>query len=495
MPTTTGTTTTPTTTNVVKSATQSLLTSLKTGSGVDTASLVTSLVQAQFAQKTAALTAQADTLTAQVSAAGSLKSTMSNFSAALATLVKGGTLATQPVSSNGSVLGAAALPGATLAGLSRTVTVDRLASAQSVRTTNPIADRTAVIGSGTFTLDFGQASYSADGATMTAFTADPARSLTIDVTSASLDDIATAINAKKAGVTATVITDGTGGAYLSLKGATGTNQAFTLTATSDPGGTLSQFNAGLGATSTSVTSTAGNAQLTVDGIKVERASNSVSDLIDGVKLQLNQVSPVPVTLSSSPPTAALKQAVNDFVDTYNLAFAQIKEQTDPKTGVLRSDTAARALLTSLQGLTSSALSYGVAAGVPNSLAAVGVRTNRDGTLQVDSAALDKALADSPDAVEAMFAYSSIGLNGLSAQLDKITTTATSVIFGLGASVTRYTAAQSSLAKQQATLTDQSDQLTQRLTQQFASMNSKISAYKATQSFLDNQIKAWNQSNN
>jgi flagellar hook-associated protein 2 len=30
-----------------------------------------------------------------------------------------------------------------------------------------------------------------------------------------------------------------------------------------------------------------------------------------------------------------------------------------------------------------------------------------------------------------------------------------------------------------------------MTQQFSSMNSKVTAYKATQTFLENQIKAWN----
>ena len=497
MTTTTGTTST--TSSVTTSATQSLLTSLGTGSGVDTGSLVTSLVQAQFAQRTATLTAKADTLTTQISAAGTLKSTMSNFSSALATLVKNGSLTTQPTTSNNNVLGATALPGAKLAGLSRIVTVDRLAGAQSVRTGTAIADRTAAIGSGTFTLTFGQATYSSDGTAMSGFNSDldgdgtADKSLTINVANASLDDIAAAINARKAGVTATVITDGNGAAYLSLKGATGTNQGFTLSATTDPSGNLARFDVGPSAAGTTITGAAVNARLTVDGIQIERASNMVSDLIDGVKLQLNQVSSVPVSLSSTPPTAALKQAVTDFVDTYNEALAQLKQQTDPKTGVLRADTAARSLLTSLQGLSSKALAYGVADGVPNSLAAVGVRTNRDGTLQVDADALTKALTDSPDAVEAMFAYSSGGINGLSAQLDKITTTATSVVFGLGASVARYAAAQSALTKQQSALTDQSDQLTKRLTQQYASMNSKISAYKSTQSFLDNQIKAWNKS--
>jgi flagellar hook-associated protein 2 len=492
MTTTTGTTSTQ---SVVTSATQSLLTSLNTGSGVDTASLVTSLVQAQFAQKTAALATKADTLTTRVSAASTLKNTMSNFSLALQTLVKSGSLTTQPVSSNTAALGVSALPGSALSGLSRSISVDRLASAQSARTTTAVADRSAVIGSGTFTLTLGQATYSTDGAAMTGFASGSGTPITIDVTNASLDDIAAAINAKKAGVTATVITDGQGGSYLSLKGQTGTNQAFTLTATDDPSGGLAQFNVDPNATGTGVTGSALNAKLTVDGIQVERATNTISDLVDGVKLQLNQVTAGAITLSSTPPSAALKQAVTDFVDTYNETVAQVSAQTDPKTGALSSDSAARSLLSSLRSLSTTSLSYGVAAGVPNTLAAIGVRTNRDGTLQIDSAALDKAMTDTPDAVEAMFAYSSAGLNGLSAKLDKIVTSATSVIYGLGASITSYTAAQSALDKQKAALTDQSDQMTQRLTQQFASMNSKISAYKSTQTFLDNQIKAWNQSDN
>ncbi|MGE2808686.1 flagellar filament capping protein FliD, partial [Escherichia coli] len=59
------------------------------------------------------------------------------------------------------------------------------------------------------------------------------------------------------------------------------------------------------ATKTSLVSTAQNAQLTVDGIAVERPSNTVSDLVTGVTLQLNGISTVPVSLTSTPPTDAL----------------------------------------------------------------------------------------------------------------------------------------------------------------------------------------------
>lgn len=494
----TTTTTTNSTSNVVTSATQSLLTSLGAGSGVDTAALVTSLVQAQFANRTSALTSKGDTLTAQLTGATTLKSAMASFTAALDTLVKGGTLSTQPVSSAAAV-GVTAIAGAKLAGLASSITVSRLATAQSARTNAVIADRTAPIGSGSFTLSFGKATYSADGTAMTGFdgdldddgTADSA--IAIDVANASLDDIAAAINAKRAGVTASVIADGSGGAYLSLRGATGDAKAFTLAATSDPGGGLAQFAVEPGSATTSITGVAQNARLTVDGIAVERAGNTIGDLVDGVKLQLNAVTAAPVTLSTTPPTAALAQAAADFVDTYNQVLAVVTTQTDPKTGALRSDPAAQTLLRSLRALTTKSLVLGAAPGAPNSLGAIGVGTNRDGTLKLDTAALTKALTNSPDAVEAMFAFSTNGLNGISAAVAQVATAATSVIYGLGASEQRYTKAKSDLSGQQDKLDDDAAALKTRLTQQFASMSSKVAAYKSTGAFLTGQIAAWNKS--
>ena len=470
------TTTTSATASATTAATQSLLTALGAGSGVDTASLVTSLVQAQFAVKTAALTAKNDALTARISAAGTLKSTIGNFSTALATLVKGGTLTTQPVSSNTSAITVSALPGAKLAGLSSSITVNQLAAAQTA-VTKATVDPTADLGQGGFTLTVGGSS-----------------DVAVDFSSGgSIADLATAINAAKAGVTATIITDADGGAYLSLKGRSGADQAFTLVVSDGSSDTLKSFAVGDGATGTDIVSTAQNAKLTVDGASVERAGNTISDLVGGVKLQLGAVTTSPVTLSSTPPTSALSQAVTDFVDTYNEVFASVQSQTDAKSGALRSDSAATTMLRSLKALTTTNLVLGAKDGQPTTLAGIGVRTNRDGTLEIDRAALTKALTDTPDAVEAIFAYSGGGLGGISSALDKISTNATSVVFGLGASISRYTASQSDVAKQQGDLTDQSTALTARLTQQYASLNSKLSAYKSTQSFLDNQIKAWNKS--
>ena len=464
---------TPTAQSAVNTATQALLTGLSAGSGVDTGTLVTALVAAQFAARTAALKTKSDTLTAQISGVSSLKSTMTGFSTALANLVKGGTLQTQPTSSNAAVLSATALSGAKLSGLSASVTVTRLATGQVARTTTPVAaaDRSKTLGTGALSLTIGSGAV-----------------LSIDVGDGSIDSVAAAINAQKTGVTASVVTDANGGAYLSVKGATGSANAFTL-----KGASGNALDIGKGATKTSMVSTAQNAQLTVDGIAVERPGNTVTDLVAGITLQLNAVSSVPVSLTSTAPTDALTQAVNDVVTTYNEVLKTVTDQTDPITGNLRADPAATALRRSLQTLVSKPLVGGAVAGLPRTLSDIGVATNTDGTLRVDSTLLAKQIAANPDTVEAMFAPSGTNAIGLSATLTALTTSATSTLTGLGASTVRYTAAEADVTKQQDKVTDQSAQLTTRLTQQYASMNARVSAYKSTQTFLTGQIAQWNKS--
>lgn len=489
---------TPTTTSVTKSAASALLTSLDTGSGVDTDALVTGLVQAQFAAKTAALTAKSDRLTAQLSGVSTLKSGITDFASALESLVKGGSLQSQPISSNPGVLTATAISGAKLTGLTGSIRVDRLATAQTAVSGTSVASKDTVLGAGTLSLKLGTASYDSNGA-MTGVTGADADNdgvedtISIDVTTGSLTDIAAAINAKKAGVSASVVTDADGKAYLSLKGETGTAKAFMLTATSDSTGQLSKVNVGPGATGMNITGKAGNAALTVDGIAIERTSNSISDLVDGVKLDLVGTSPTAVTLSSSPPTTALTNAIEDVVFTYNKVMEELKKQTDPITGELRGDSGAQNLLRSLKALTTRDLLPGAAAGTPRTLAELGVNTNRDGTLSVNSDTLAKVIAKNPAALEAIFANASDG-SGLMAAMNSVKLNATSTLYGLGASTTRYTQSKSDLTGQQDKIAEQREKLTTRMTQQFASMNARVAAYKSTMTFMENQIKAWTNGN-
>ena len=487
--------------NPTAAAASQILNSLNTGSGIDTASLVESLVSAQFALKEQQYSSQNDTLTAEISSVGTLQSGISGFASALSQLIQGGTLATQPTSSNSNILTVSALTGSNLSNVSAQVEVQQLAAAQSAAS-GVIADPTASIGTGSLTITLGNATVS--NGQMTGFTAGSAQPITVTIDSdhSSLQGIAQAINAADAGVTATVVSD-SGGARLMLKGATGAAQAFTMTATEDasaPG--LAALNVGVGASGTTIGTSAQDAIVSLDGVSFSRSSNSFSDLISGVQMNLTQAQPgTVVTIGSAKPTAALSQAVTDFVDTYNQLIAEVDSATDPKTGDLSQDVAAGNLKRQLSQLTLAQLIPPDGSGAPTTLAEIGVGTNRDGTLSVDQAQLATALSKWPDQVGKMFENTSgtstttyiMTGNGILGALNFVATSASSPTFGLGASLTKFQKAQSDLADQQSDLQSQEDDMRTRLTQQFASMDSKVASYKSTQAFLQQQIDAWNKS--
>jgi len=531
----------------------SIASSLGIGSGIDTAQLVKDLSSAVNDPKIAAVTARADLNTAKVSALASATSSIDNFATALSSLISGGSLFTQPTSSDASVLGASALPGARLGGLAATVEVKALAQAQTL-VSGYFANSAATIGTGTLTIVRGSSSVN----------------VTIASPNNTLAGLAKAINAANAGVTATIVTD-TNGARLTIKGATGAAQAFTLTGDA----ALSDFayDPNISGAMTRAVE-AKDALLTVDGVEVSRSSNSISDLIPGVKLDLKKAAiGSPVSLGFSRPTESISQAVQDFVAAYNELKSGLDTATAPRGadgsagGPLRGDLGIRRMQTELAKLPSMKLA---SQGSFTTLADIGVKTNRDGTLAVDLPRLTTALANDPDAVEALFnptQYSSSPLIEITSAMGKAkpgvytlenivpqdgTTPASGKIAGVTAisSSASLIAAGSSaavglvirplgslasgtvtidpglggalqgirdalrankgpLANSAAALTleakaiatdkvkveERAAAYTERLTRQFTAMEKAVSSYKATQSYLEQQIQAWNNSNN
>ncbi|UZK65343.1 flagellar filament capping protein FliD [Sphingomonas sp. M1-B02] len=464
-------------------AIESIAKTLGTGSGIDVSALVTGLVEAQFATKNAALTAKSEKLTAQISKAGELKSTISDFSAALAALTNAGTLSTQPASSNSSILTLTRLAGADLTGLSASMEVRQLAQGQ-VASTNPFTGGpTTNVGTGTLTLTFGTATVS--GGAMTGFTAGAAApiSITIDSDHSTLEGTAEAINAANAGVTASIMTDSTG-SRLVVKSATGASQAFQLKGS----GQLTELDIGRNETGSTINATAQDAIVAMDGVQAKYPTNSIYGLIEGVKVDLVSASVgTRVSINAKVPTAEITQSVTNFVETYNEVYKMARAAIDAFDGPLRGDPAAKDLVRQLKALTMSLLVPDAPAGSPSRLADIGVATGRDGTLTVDPARLSTAMASFPQQMEAIFAQG----EGITKALSAIATKAVDKNTGLGASETNYGKAQTAVAEDKDDILAATEKLRARMTQQFAAMDSKVAVYKSTQSFLEQQIKAWN----
>lgn len=472
-------------------AIESITKTLGSGSGIDTGALVTSLIQAQFAAKTAALAAKSTALTAQISGVSKLRSAITGFDAALSSLISGGTLASTLTSSNPTAVKATAASGVDLASMSTTVQVMQLASAQVSSTNAPIA-RDAGWQGGTLSLQLGRDTVDANGAVTGFAGAGSPVSIAIDQGD-TIDAIAAKINAAATGMTASVVTDGDG-ARLVLRGGSGGAQAFELTGTDDAdatGASLADLTVGRGATATTSGTRARDAIVQVDGVRYTRASNTIEGVVAGVKLELLGLTGTPATLSVTRPTGALTAAVGDVVATYNEVLAQVKEQSDPATGALRADPAVSVMARDLRTLTTAILNPAAPAGAPRTLADVGVATGRDGTLSVDAKRLTSAMAKYPEAVEKMFAAG----GGLSAALSKIAARATDKTYGLDAATARYTGEIGKIGLAQEQLAQATETTKTRMTRQFASMDARVAAYKSTQTFLKGQIDAWNASDN
>lgn len=364
----------------------SIAASLGIGSGIDTAKLVSDLTAAQRAGKDALIAKRIETNAAKISALGSASSAIDSFATALSSLISGGTLFSQPTVSTAGIITAKALPGSRLGNFSGEIEVTQLAQAQSsVSAALPTA--ASPVGEGTLSFSVG---------------GGPAIDIVIDGTNNSLSGLAQAINTSSTGITASVVT-GTGGAQLVLKGRSGAAQAFTAELTAGDPAMLGRF------TTASMTPrlAAQDALLKLDGVDVARSTNTITDLVPGMQIDLVKASAgTVITMGSQRPSEAIGQALGDFVAAYNELEKILDDATAAGAsdgsggGALRGDSAIRDMRRQLSRIPTMALVAGTA-GV-KTLAEIGVATNRDGSLRLDSNRLQQALATDPDGVEALF---------------------------------------------------------------------------------------------
>ena len=196
--------------------------------------------------------------------------------------------------------------------------------------------------------------------------------------------IAAAINASGTGFTATLVdTDTDGDNYrLVIQGPSGEDNAFTVSSTP---------NLGFHASGNQLT-TAANARFTVDGIAIERASNTVSDAITGITLNLNAVASG-ISLQVVSDTSTLKTKLQDLVSVYNDMQIALTELGDPDSdeeevgGALSNDLS---LLRTVRDAMYDAISTvsSTPSGGVNSLMDLGIELTRTGKLSFNESTYD-----------------------------------------------------------------------------------------------------------
>lgn len=452
----------------------SIANSLGFGSGLDVKQLVTDLSNASRDPKIARMTELTQANQTRISALAQARADLDGFADSLSQMVNDGTLRSTPTVSDESVLGATSRAGLSADSFAATVVVNQLARAQT-NYSGVVADKAAAIGAGTMTLTVGGV----------------AKTITVDATNNSLDGLAKAINASGAGVTASIIAD-EGGHRLILKGPTGETGAFTLAtnAGADPG--LSAFATGGGMAEGQ---SAANAEFTIDGVAFSRASNIIDDVVPGMSLTLKKAAPgQPVDIGASRPLGMIKQTVGDFVAVYN----QLKKSLVAASSLSGPTTGLRELERELGGLIHKVIS---GHGSINQLSDIGISTTKEGLLSIDNAKLDKALEADAGAVEALFnprrdaTHTEQSDPGIAFALDAIRDKAVGVNGAIDRVSQSLDTKKENLADQLEKIEVREDAYRKRLEKQYGSLEAKLAAFKATQSYLEQQIKLWSNQGN
>lgn len=161
-------------------------------------------------------------------------------------------------------------------------------------------------------------------------------------------------------------------------------------------------------------SAAADAEIRVDNVAIFRPSNTITDLVDGLTIDLYQAEPgTTVTVDIEQDLSSAREAVATFVDAYNgfRAFVDAQRvvsddgEVDKIAAPLFSDTLMRSLEQQLASEVGGAID-GLPAGSLTMLADVGVTMAEGGRLELDIATLDAKLVADPDAVRKVFEFTS-----------------------------------------------------------------------------------------
>jgi len=142
------------------------------------------------------------------------------------------------------------------------------------------------------------------------------------------------------------------------------------------------------------------AKFTLNGVDMERGSNTFNDAIEGVTFSLNSVSNKTVTLNVSMDKDAITKIFQDVVSKFNSAFKTYKDATATG-GALERDMSMQAMFTQVRSSLSQVI-LGTDGRPTASSAGIGLKTERDGTLSLDTNALSNALDKNPELVGQVF---------------------------------------------------------------------------------------------
>jgi flagellar hook-associated protein 2 len=316
-------------------------------------------------------------------------------------------------------------------------------------------------------------------------------SITIDSSNNTLAGLRDAINAKNAGVTAAIVDvngDGTGHQLVLTSKETGASGRVELVETSATG-TLADLNL-RGVNPPDGDPAKLDASFSINGLSVTRSSNTISDALEGVTLNLRKTGAATVGVTQS---TEIENKLRSFINAYNAVQDFVgnqykKDSSNRPTGILAGDTTLRAIQQQIRSVVGGVSSGN--GGVFENLTQIGITTKDDGQLTLDSTVFNEKLKSSPEDVKALLFGRAEGQKGIFQNFlemskgfsDSVTGTVQTAISGYQNSVKSLNA---SISQRLESL----NRLKDSLTRQFAAADAAIGQLNGQGTALTNIIKS------
>lgn len=473
-----------------------MLSSPGIGSGLDVSGIISKLMEVEQRPLTQLNTKEAKQQ-AQLSAFGSLKSALSSFQDSVKALAKPSLFNSFKATLADTTLATVSTSSSAAAGTHQ-IEVQSLAQAQKIKS-EAFTTTDTVIGSGSLTIEFG--TYSKEG-TFTANAEKTAKTITIDPAKSTLADIRNTINEANAGVTASIVNDGNGNRLVISSKDSGLANALKISVNDTDGNHTD--NAGLsklafdtsadGVRNMTETVAAQNAVMVIDGITVEKSSNTISDALEEVTFNLLKANPdTSTTLTIEKDKSSTEAAVKALVTTYNELEKTIGnlsryDAANKQAAVLTGDSTVRMIQSRVRAMLNGNQS---AAGGINSLSELGISFQKDGTLALDNNKLS-AVLDDPDKNIAAFFTTQAGdgvtsVEGFASRLSELIDGMTRSDGLINSRMDGINSMIKGIGKQRDALGHRLEEVEKRLRTQFTALDTMIASMTQTSNYLQQQL--------
>jgi flagellar hook-associated protein 2 len=442
------------------------------GSGLDINSLVSQLVSAESASRSAPILRRETAATTKISALGTLKGALSAFKGALTPLRNLDVFSMRKATSSDTTRFTATASSKAAAG-SYDVEVISLASAHRLASAPHLTGASTAIGYGSLEITVGDDSFDVE----------------IAQDANTLEDIRDAINnaSDNTGVQATLLTGTEGTRLILTSRKTGEDHAIKVAASGGDGGLAALSYDPDGVMNLEEKELAQDASLKISGFPVESSTNVVDDAIEGVTINLLKAEAgKEFTLDVSFDSASVTTRIQTFVTEYNNIQAQLTrlgnyDAATKTAGPLLGDSLLRSVQQDMRnGLTNPVAGL---SGDYTALASVGITTTASGTLELDTAKLSKALGDDPDAVAHLFGADDGVAARLFAQVDARLQSGSD----LDSRNTTLKRQMDDIGRQKEALALRMEQVEARYRKQFTALDSLLSQLQSTSSYLAQQL--------